>query len=395
METEASGYWVSPYNISCGPKRVRFYDTTLRDGEQTVGLSFSKEEKLEIAKMLDQLGVERIEAGMPIVSPEDKRAVEMILAAGLKAEVWGFCRCRQEDIDACLEVGVPRVVIEMPVSPFKMKAYDFNPQGVLAAIQKHLLYAKERGLYTAFFAVDASRAQLDFLEQVYRQAVVQGHADEVVAVDTLGVASPEAMAFLVEKVKSWVDVPVMAHCHNEFGLGTACTLAAIEAGADWAHVTVNGLGEKTGNTDLAELALAAKLLYGYEIGIQMGKLYAAARLVEKISGISLSPLKPVVGANVFRRESGVVVSQMVKFPPAVEGYPPELVGQRRQIVLGKMSGRGSVEYMLDRLKIQGAGAWIDEIVAGLKALAIKKKGPVSQKEFRALVREVRERHGPQ
>jgi isopropylmalate/homocitrate/citramalate synthase len=356
-------------------------------------LSFSKEAKVEIAKILDELGVERIEAGMPIVSVEDKKAVELILAAGLKAEIWGFCRCRREDIDACLEVGVKRVVIESPTSPYKMKAYNFSQERVLNMVRENLLYAKERNLYSAYFAVDASRSELGFLEQVYRKAVTEGRADEVVAVDTLGVANPEAMAFLVERIKGWVDVPVMVHCHNDFGLGTACTLAAVKAGAEWAHVTVNGLGEKTGNTDIAELAVAAKLLYGYELDIRLDKLYDAARKVEKISGIRLSPLKPVVGANVFKRESGVVVSQLAKYPPAVEGYSPELVGRSRQVILGKMSGRSSVEYMLDQLNIQGASHRVDEIMADLKNLALKKKGPVSQKEFRSLVKEVMERDG--
>lgn len=393
MENEGKGFWVSPYNITDGPKKVRFYDTTLRDGEQTVGLSFSKEAKLEIAKTLDELGVERIEAGMPIVSTEDKKAVELILAAGLRAEIWGFCRCRREDIDACLEVGVNRVIIEAPTSPFKMKAYDFSQERILGMVRENLLYAKSRGLYTAFFAVDASRSELKLLEQVYQLAVADGRADEVVVVDTLGVANPEAMAFLVERVKSWVDVPVMVHCHNDFGLASACTLAAIKAGAEWAHVTINGLGEKTGNTDIAELAVAAKLLYGYEIDVRLDKLYGAARKLERISGIPLSPLKPVVGANVFKRESGVVVSQLVKYPPAVEGYSPELVGRGREVILGKMSGRGSVEYMLDKLRIKGAFDRVDEIVADLKNLALEKRGPVSQKEFRTLVKEVMERHG--
>jgi len=387
-------WWVSELNQNPEvlgenhfPGRLKIYDVTLRDGEQTIGIVFDKEEKLQIAKMLDELGVDRIEAGMPVVSKEDKEAIELILMADLKAEIWGFCRAVKGDIDACIDVGVKHIICEIATSPYKMKAYNFTPQGVLDKVVDCLQHAKSRGLYTAFFAVDATRADLQYLETIYRRAVEEGKADEVVMVDTLGVATPETMFYLTRKLREWVNVPIMTHCHNDFGLGTACTIASVKGGADYAHVTINGLGEKTGNADLAETAIAAKL-YGIPISIDLKRLYATAKLVEKISKIPLSPLKPVVGETVFKRESGVAVAQLVQFPPAVEGYSPELLGRQREILMGKKSGKKSVEYKLEKLNRKATPDQVEKILEKVKALGIKKKGLVNEDEFRNIIKEV-------
>lgn len=369
------------------PKRLKFYDTTLRDGEQTIGVVFDKEEKLQIAKMLDELGVDRIEAGMPVVSKEDKEAAELILKAGLKAEIWGFCRAVKGDIDACIEVGVKHIICEISTSPYKMKAYNFTPEGVLTKILDSLQYAKSHGLYTAFFAVDATRADLSFLETIYTKAVEEGKADEVVIVDTLGVATPETMFYLTKKLREWVKIPIMTHCHNDFGMGVASTMACVKAGANCVHVTLNGLGEKTGNADLAETAIAAKL-YEIPIDLDMRKLYPAAKLVERISKIPISPLKPVVGENVFKRESGVAVAQLISFPPAVEGYSPELLGREREALLGKKSGRRSIQYKLEKLGIKATPDQENEILMKVKELGMKKKGLVEDSEFKSIVEEV-------
>jgi isopropylmalate/homocitrate/citramalate synthase len=366
------------------PKRLKFYDTTLRDGEQTIGVAFDKKEKLQIAKILDELGVDRIEAGMPVVSKEDKKAVELIVKAGLRAEIWGFCRAVKGDIDACIDVGVKHVICEIATSPYKMDAYHFTPEDVLGKVLDSLQYAKYRGLYTAFYAGDATRADLKFLETMYKKAVEEGKADEVVMVDTLGVATPETMFYLTNKLREWVRVPIMIHCHNDFGMATACTVASLKGGAECAHVTLNGLGEKTGNADMAETAISAKL-YGIPISVNMKMLYPAAKLAEKLSRVPLSPLKPVVGENVFRRESGVTVAQLISFPPAVEGYSPELVGREREILLGKKSGKRSVEYKLEKLGIQATADQVNEVLKKVKELGMKKKGLVSDNELRSIV----------
>jgi len=372
------------------PPKLKFYDTTLRDGEQTIGVTWDKEEKLQIARMLDELGIYRIEAGMPVVSKEDKEAVELILNAGLKAEIWGFCRAVRGDIDGCLDVGVKHIICEISTSPVKMKAYNFTPDQVLGKTLDCLQYAKSKGLYTAFFAVDATRADLGFLEKIYTQAVKEGQADEVVIVDTLGVATPENMFYLTKKLREWVDVPIMTHCHNDFGMATACTLFSVKGGAYCAQITVNGLGEKTGNADLAETAIAAKL-YGLEVDIDMKKLQKAAKLLEKLTRIPLSPLKPVVGENVFKRESGVTVAQLINYPPAVEGYSPEILGRDREILLSKKSGKKSIEYKLGQLQLEATSEQIDGILAAVKDLGVKKKGHVNDDEFKEIVAKIAEK----
>lgn len=196
------------------------------------------------------------------------------------------------------------------------------------------------------------------------------------------------MFFLTKKLKEWISVPVMTHCHNDFGLATACTMASVKGGAHFAHVTVNGLGEKTGNTDLAEVALASPL-YGVETNLNLQKIYPISKLVEKISKIQISPLKPIVGENVFKRESGLAVAQLVNYPPAVEGYAPELLGRKREILLGKKSGKSSVEYMLKEMGVEVEPPKIDQILNQVKELSLKKKGPINQKEFEKIVAEVK------
>jgi isopropylmalate/homocitrate/citramalate synthase len=372
---------------SCFPQQVRFYDTTLRDGEQTIGVTFDPDEKVMIAELLDDIGVQRIEVGMPVVSRQDREAASRIVNRNFNAEPWGFARCIKSDIDACLDVGLRAIVVEIPTSSFKMKANNFTEESVKEKLLRSLQYAKQQGLYTAFFAVDATRSSLEFLQEMYMLAVTEGRADEVVLVDTLGVATPETMFFLTKKLKQRVQVPVMTHCHNDFGLATACSLASAKGGAEYIHVTINGLGEKTGNTDIAEAALAAKL-YGIDTHIDLKKLRPLAKRLQEISQIQLSPLKPVVGQNVFKRESGVAVAQLVKHPPAVEGYAPEVVGAKREILLGKKSGKASIEWMLQNINVKVSDEQVEEILASVKNYGMQKRGIIETSEFRDIVERV-------
>ena len=388
--------WISPYDFVSEvvrefrvPENVGFYDCTLRDGEQVPGLVFRKDDKIKIAQALDDLGVQRIEAGMPVVSPEDKEATKALTKLGLRAEIWGFCRCLRRDVDACMESDVSSVICEIAVSKFKMKAYELTEHDVKDRMVDTITYAKEHGLNVAFFAVDATRAELEFLQEMYVSAVKEAHADEVVIVDTLGVALPEALFYLTKKVKEWVDVPVHVHCHNEFGLATACSLAAVKAGAEWVHVTVNGIGEKSGNADLSEVAMALLLLYNKDIGLRYKKLCEVSRLVQELSGIKMPPNKPIVGDSIFKRESGVAVLQLIRYPPSVEPFPPELVGGKRDIIIGKKSGKHSIEWKAKELGITSlTDQQITEILEKVKELALKKKGPVGDEEFRSILNEI-------
>src|SRR3954452_25242608 len=224
---------------------IGFYDTTLRDGEQTGGVVLTPEDKLELARGLDELGIERIEAGFPRVSADDWRAVELIRDAGLDAEVWGFSRAVDADVKALVELGVAASVIESPISDLKLEALGVDREAMLERIVYAVSFAAEQGITVAFFGVDGSRADLDYFETVYKTAVEAG-AQEVVVVDTIGIATPEAVADLVGRTKDWLgpDVPVHFHGHNDFGLATADGLAAVRAGASWVQGTINGMGER-------------------------------------------------------------------------------------------------------------------------------------------------------
>ncbi|HWQ78521.1 MAG TPA: hypothetical protein VN381_06880 [Anaerovoracaceae bacterium] len=361
--------------------KPNLYDTTLRDGEQTAGVSFSKEEKIEIALMLDELGVKRIEAGLPVISKGDRDAVEAIASKGLKAEIWGFSRCVLNDIDVNAEVGVSSIICEIATSEAKMKAYNYTEESVYEKAMSSLLHAKEKKLKTAFFAVDATKTRPGFLKKMYQDAVKLGGAQEVVLPDTMGGASPEAIYYLVRQLKQWVDVPVHIHCHNDLALATACNLAGIRAGADWLHVALNGLGERSGNSDLAEIAVAAKMLYDVDFGIDLTKLTEVADQVEQICGIKLSVMKPVTGRNIFTRDSGLVVTQLKRYPPSVELYPPEMVGQGRAVLINKKSGTHSIEYVMEELGCKITPETAVRMAEMVKKKAESRRGNISNAEL--------------
>lgn len=254
--------WTGPINDRFrGSGSVGLYDTTLRDGEQTVGVVLSPEDKLEIARALDGLGIGRIEAGFPRVSEDDRRAIELIRDAGLEAEIWGFSRAVPADVEALVELGLRASVIESPISDLKLDALGVSRQTMLERIRKAVSFAAEHDVAVAYFGVDSTRADPGFYEEVYKGAVEAG-AKEVVVVDTLGIATPEAVADLVGRTLEWVgsDVPVHFHGHNDFGLATAAAVAAAKAGARWIQGTINGMGERAGNANLLEVALALDAL---------------------------------------------------------------------------------------------------------------------------------------
>ena len=372
-------------NGSPAPERVGLYDTTLRDGEQTVGVALDPEQKLEIARAIDSLGIERIEAGFPRVSQDDTEAFRAIAADGLQAEVWGFARAVPADVDALLEIGVRAAVIESPVSDGKLSAYGISREKLIQRVVTAVGHATQSGVTVCFFGVDGSRADLTFLERVYREAVEAGAA-EIAIVDTLGAVTPEAAALLVSSARGWVGegIPVHWHGHNDFGLATAASVAAVKAGARWVQGTINGMGERAGNANLGEVALALEALYGIPTGLRFKRLRAVAELVQRISGYQLEPWKPLTGDNLFTRESGAVASQFHD-PPAIEPYSSELVGAPRRLVLGKKSGLDSIRIKLAELDLQSPEERWPELLAQVKALGARKHGLVTDAEFRDLV----------
>ena len=369
------------------PRQVLLHDVTLRDGEQTPGVVFDTQRRVRIARALDALGVQRIEAGFPLTSPDDREGVTAVAHAGLTAEIWGFGRCLPGDVQVNAECGVRRMTLEISISDQKIAAYGLTRERVMGRVREGMARAKELGLKVAFMPVDLTRADLRFAEQVLREAA-NGGADEIVIVDTIGVMTPEAMAYLTRQIRSWVEVPLDAHVHNDFGLGVANTLAALKAGAHCAHVSVNCLGERAGNVDLAEIVVSLELLYGVSTGIRMEKLVETARLVEEESGYKLSLTKPIVGQCIFMREAGGVVQQMVSSPPSVEPFDPSLVGLERAVVLGKKSGRYSILHALKRLGLQATEAQTDAALAKVKELSTRQRRAITDEEFKAILKGV-------
>ncbi len=365
---------------SRGP--IGLYDTTLRDGEQTVGVVLDPEQKLEIARLLDELGVDRIEAGFPRVSEDDARAIRLIADAGLKAEVWGFSRAVRADVEALVELGLRGSVIESPVSDLKLRAYGVERDEMLRRIREAVSFAAENDVVVAYFGVDGTRADLEFLRAAYETAVEAG-AGEAVVVDTIGVATPEAAAYLVAEVSDWVDVPIHWHGHNDFGLATAAAIAAVQAGATWVQGTINGMGERAGNASLGEVALALEALYGVRTNLRLERIRDVSTRVRELSGYELDPWKPIVGETLFRRESGAVASQFHD-PPSIEPYAAELVGAERELVLGKKSGIDSI-----RIKAEQLGLELDEDAQRALLARVKEQGAalrrtITDDEFRAL-----------
>jgi homocitrate synthase NifV len=393
MTTPASnGIWISELNDRADVRKpfatdqpVKFYDTTLRDGEQSVGVVLTPERKLEIALALDGLGVGRIEAGFPRVSADDAEAFEAIAKAGLKAEIWGFGRAVRADIDELLRLGAHATVIETPTSAIKLKAYGLSVEEAKRRGAEAITYARRNELRVAFFAVDGTRTELDTLHDFYRNALDAG-AEELVVVDTIGACGPEAVEFLVRRVREWVgpQVPLHFHGHNDFGLATACAVAAVRGGAQWIQGTINGMGERAGNADLGEVAMALSGLYRMSVELNLKKVREVSALVRKAAGHEFEPWKPVVGENLFMRESGAVASQF-HIPEAIEPFSAELVGATRAIVLGKKSGIDNIVIKAKELGMQLTREQQQAILAAVKREGTQKRGLVSDAEFRAIV----------
>jgi isopropylmalate/homocitrate/citramalate synthase len=367
-------------------RTIRFYDTTLRDGEQTVGVIFSPQQKLEIAKQLDELGIGRIEAGFPKVSAEDGEAISLILRTGLKhSEIWGFARATRGDVEELVRLGLQASVIEVPTSEIKLKAYGISRDEAVRRATDAIRFASQNGIRVAFFGVDGTRADLEFLRHIYSSALEAG-AKEVVLVDTIGVCTPEAAEFLVRWAKDWMgnDVPIHWHGHNDFGLGTAVAVAAVRGGAAWIHGTINGMGERAGNADIAEVALALQCLYDVPVEMNLERIREVSEVVRRAGKYELEGWKPLIGDNLFLRESGAVASQF-HIPEAIEPYAAELVGATRGVVLGKKSGLDSVRLKAEQLGLDLPESQRGPVLEAVKRKAIAAGRLVSNDEFRVIV----------
>lgn len=391
------GKWaVSPFNTEgitgagafAAPPRIS--DCTLRDGEQQAGLVFSRQSKVAIAAMLDEIGVHDIEVGTPAVSEDDRAAIEEIAASGLRATISALARATEADVELVASTGADAVRISFPISSrqraAKLHVDDSEYVRDSLRISHH---AKSLGLQVVFSPYDTTRADLPLLERVLHAFRYEGCVDRVRLVDTVGAASPEGIRFLVGFMREAVgDIPIEVHCHNDFGLGTANTIAAALAGADYLSVTVNGLGERAGNTPLEEVVVALKILYGIDTGVATERLKPISDEVERLSGVGLQPHKAVVGANCFRHETGTVVAGLMRDPFTAEPYAPEVVGQSRRVILGKLSGAASVRYKMAELGIGCADADVAGILAAVKGRSIALQRSLDDDEVRRIADDI-------
>lgn len=395
---EDGKWWVSPYNFIPEvreklilPPKVQIHDATLRDGEQTPGVVFSIDDKIRIATKMDEIGVDRIEAGMPAVSPQDAEAIKEISKLGLKSKIFTFARAMKQDIDMALECGADGVIIEVPIGyPKLVTQFGWTWDKVFEKSRDVINYAREQGLYAVFFPYDTTRARASDLENLCKAVMNESPPDSIGIVDTMGCATPEAIKYMVGWVKDMTGLPIEIHTHNDFGMGVATELAAVTAGAEVVHSCGNGLGERTGNAALEELMLGLDLLYGYDTGYKLDKLPELGDLLAELSNVPIARNKPVLGSGNFIRESGIGIQYVMHDPLVMFGTHPALTGRVGEVVLGKKSGKASIVYKLDQLGLGEANdEQYAEILSRVKQAGIKKRDILSDEEFIAIVNSVR------
>ncbi len=396
MYHQENMWWASPYNEKAQvlenaiPKQpVVIHDATLRDGEQTPGVVFSLEDKLLITEKLIEAGVTRIEAGMPAVSRVDFEAVQKIRARFPQAEVYSFSRATRQDIDMAVDCGVMGVVIEIPIGYPKLK-YQFNWtwENVLEKSLDCIQYAKEKGLRVVYFPYDTTRACEEDIEKLLTEIMRCSPPDSIGVVDTMGCALPQTIDFMVRWFKRLTNLPIEVHTHNDFGMAVACELAGAAAGAEVLHSCVNGLGERTGNASLEELIVALNILMGMKTQYRLDKLTDLCATVERVSGVSIAPNKPIVGSRNYTRESGIGVNLVMEKPLAMFATNPVIFERSAEIVLGKKSGKASIIYYLDKLGIDASEDQISLILEHVKNFGMKKKRLVAKEEFLEIIHKI-------
>ena len=356
-------------------------DTTLRDGEQTAGVVFSNREKLRIAKMLDNLGIHQIEAGVPVMGGDEKEVIKDIVSYDLGASIMAWNRANIEDIKHSLDCGVDAVAISISTSDIhithKLKA---SREWVLESMTKAVEFAVKHNLYISVNAEDASRSDMDFLVEFARQAREAG-ADRLRFCDTIGVLEPFKTFSIVSELIEKTDLEIEMHTHNDFGMATANALAGMKAGARFIGVTVNGLGERAGNAALEEVAMAMKHLYGVNLGVNTKDFRNLCEYVARASGRQVYPSKPIVGSNTFAHESGIHADGVLKHPSTYEIFSPEEVGLQRQIVIGKHSGSKSIKMKFVEYGIELSDQEAADLLKAVRSVTVDLKRSLFDKEL--------------
>lgn len=351
-------------------------------------MAFTPDEKLEIARLLDAIGVHMMDVGIPVVSKEEARAVKAIANAGLNATVIAAARAVRKDVEACVACDVDEIALFIACSDLHLKyKLKMTREEVLEAAVRETEYAVAHGVHVSFVTEDTFRADLEYAARLYNACVDAG-ATRAVVCDTVGVMTPSAVAWFVDRMNAKLKpVELSFHGHNDFGLAVANSLAACEAGVQVPHATVNGLGERSGNASLEELVMALESLYGYETGIDPSRLFELSRLVERLSGVPVGVTKPIVGYNAFSHESGIHVDGVIKHTATYEPIQPETVGRRRTFILGKHTGSTAVEEKLREQGVEASREQVSRLVDLVKDLAEGR----SKEEARGFIDAYRER----
>ncbi|MBM3309429.1 MAG: 2-isopropylmalate synthase [Candidatus Altiarchaeales archaeon] len=376
-------------------QRIFVLDTTLRDGEQTPGVSLTPEKKLDIARALDELGVDVIEAGSAITSEGERKGIKLIANEGLDAEVLSFARLLKQDIDLALDCDVDGIFLVAPTSDLHIKyKLSSTREKVLKSVEELVGYCRQHGLTVDLCCEDGSRTSPEFLERVLKVAE-KAKADRFTLADTVGALTPGRMSDLMKPLAKKAKIPLGVHCHDDLGMATANTVAAVRSGARTVDVTVNGLGERAGNASLEEVVMALKTVYGYQLNVKTERLFKLSDLVERITGIPVPPNKAIVGENAFTHEAGIHVDGILKKPGTYELLKPESVGARRRFVLGKHVGMKSVKKMLEELDFKVNESQLTEVFNQVKYIGDKGKR-VTNVDLEAIANQVlgieQERH---
>jgi homocitrate synthase NifV len=364
------------------PVEVKIDDTTLRDGEQTAGVVFSNAEKVRIAKLLDEIGVHQIEAGIPAMGGDEKQAIKAMVDLGLRADILCWNRTVVADVQHSVDVGAKSVALSVATSDIHIEhKLKKDRQWVLDSMQESVVFAKEHGMYVSVNAEDASRSDFDFLVTYAKLAQSEG-ADRLRFCDTVGMMGPFQTFRIITKLrKACPDLEIEMHTHNDFGLAVANTLAGIRAGAEWANTTVNGLGERAGNAALEEVVMALKYVANYDVGLVTERFREVCDYVARASGRRIPAWKPIVGTNVFAHESGIHADGVLKNPKNYEVFTPEEVGLERQLVIGKHSGTHSIERKFAEFGIVITDEEAKDILAEVRAMSVQLKRSLFSKEL--------------
>jgi len=365
------------------PETVRIFDTTLRDGEQTPGVAITVDEKILIAKKLDELGVNVIEAGFPASSRGEREAAREILKMDLNAQICALARVLKEDIDAAIDSGVDYIHTFVGTSPLHRKyKLKMSKKDILSRAVDAVEYIKDHGLTAEFSAEDATRTEFDYLKEIY-MAVESAGADYINVPDTVGVMVPASMKWLINNLNEYLNTPVSVHCHDDFGLAVANSLASVEAGASQVHATINGLGERAGNASLEEVVMALIIEYGIKIDIKTENLVNISEFVSRITGVKMPPNKAIVGENAFAHEAGIHVHGVLEKAETYEAITPGIVGHTRRIVLGKHTGAKAIKAKLDEYGIELDSKQFKKVYDQVKSLGDKGKC-VTDADLRAI-----------